>query len=83
MSAFVLLFAAAADILVLDLLAPYLCDDSQTSAQNEDCFCCCAHIIVGVPPVHVPAQLIQFADVGTRPAFFSQEPAAVYHPPRV
>ena len=81
-AAFALLFAAATDLLVVDLLAPLICDDSQASGQNEDCFCCCAHIIVTVPPVHIPAQPIQFADLAAPPVFLSQESTDVYHPPR-
>ena len=81
-AAFALLFAAGTDLLVVDLLAPLLCDDSQDSGQNEDCFCCCAHIIVAVPPVQIPAQPIQVADLAASPVLFFQEPSDVYHPPR-
>ena len=81
-AAFALLFAAGTDLLVIDLFAPLLCDDSEAAGQNEDCFCCCAHIIVAVPPVQIPIQPIQLADLAVSPVFFSQEPTDVYHPPR-
>jgi hypothetical protein len=82
LAAFALLFAAGTDLLVVDLFAPLLCDDSQASGRNEDCFCCCAHIIVAAPPIQIPAQPVQFTDVAASPVFFSQEPTDVYHPPR-
>ena len=81
-AAFALLFAAGTDLLVVDLFAPLLCDDNQASDQNEDCFCCCAHIIVAAPPVQIPAQPIQVADLAASPVLFFQEPSDVYHPPR-
>ena len=80
-AAFALLFAAGADLLIVDLFTPFVCD-SQTSGLDDDCFCCCAHIVVPAAPVHIPAEPVQVAELSLRPLFFSQDPPDVYHPPR-
>lgn len=86
--ALLLLLFAAVDLFGVDLFAPGLCDASASegpangSADEDDCFCCCGHIVFATPPriervdSH-PSDRPPLAVVGT-----SAELKPVYHPPR-
>jgi hypothetical protein len=56
---------------------------SDQSCEEEDCFCCCSHIVPGVP-VNVAAlglkTLVPAAIINSLP---SPPPQSTYHPPRV
>jgi len=80
-AAFALLFAAGTDLLIVDFLNPFVCS-SETSGQDDGCFCCCAHIVVPTVPVHVPVEPAQVAELSLKPSFFSQAPSDSFHPPR-
>jgi hypothetical protein len=85
---FLLLFAAV-DLFAIDLFAPALCAPASTSestnpaGDEDDCFCCCGHIVVGT--------VFQVEPVT---AYSSDEPVpilnpvsadrpSIYRPPRV
>jgi len=57
--------------------------DSRQSGTDEDCFCCCSHIIpsphVSVAALNCPPQ----PDDPAIPSFPSSSPHGVYHPPRL
>ena len=86
--ALLLLMFAAVDLFGIDLFFPSLCvspssDASQSSSADEDdCFCCCGHIVFKAAP--------QLTTVHSRPSdsppltvrFNSAERASIYRPPR-
>jgi hypothetical protein len=57
--------------------------DSRQSGTDEDCFCCCSHIIpsphVSVAALNCPPQ----PDDPAIPSFPSSSPHGVFHPPRL
>jgi hypothetical protein len=56
------------------------CDDSPS---NEDCYCCCAHVLV-IPYITVDPASISVGFVGPEPSFLASVPARVPDlPPRV
>jgi hypothetical protein len=84
-AALALLLLACADILAVDMFgqsgntAP-ACSDGEN--HDEDCFCCCRHVIV--TPQLAPQQIRQSQTVVTAelPAFESRPVAVPFHPPR-
>jgi hypothetical protein len=87
LAALTLLIAAGTDLFVVDFISPALCDDSQAPASSQtfssdDCFCCCAHLVMPAPPVVMPVQALAFLDPTSDPILFTPELAPVYHPPR-
>ena len=80
--ALLLLLFAAVDLFGIDLFVPTLCDSLATSADEDDCFCCCGHIVFKTAP--------QLATAGSRPSdtpplkvrFTSSDRSSIYHPPR-
>jgi hypothetical protein len=87
LAAMTLLAAAGADLLFVDFSSSFACDRRQAPGSPEqptgdDCFCCCAHIIVPVQPVQIPAQPAQALVFLTDPPFLSPRLENVYHPPR-
>src|SRR5215475_932230 len=86
-TAFFLLASAAVDLLGVDLWSPLLCDESSSEngsrpSSNDDCFCCCTHIVLTRPIVLEPAQICAVAE--SLPSMFmtNAEPTGIYHPPR-
>ena len=87
--ALLLLLFAAVDLFAIDLFAPSLCAPATTSdgsgtpsADEDDCFCCCGHIVVRAPIhiVHVAAFSSDDPIVIVGPV--SADRPSVYHPPR-
>ena len=79
MVALLLLLFAAVDLFAIDLFAPSMCAPTTTSdgsgnpgAGEDDCFCCCGHIVVRAPLHIVPVA-----------AFSSDEPVVVVSPASV
>lgn len=79
MVALLLLLFAAVDLFAIDLFAPSMCAPTTTSdgsgnpgADEDDCFCCCGHIVVRAPLHIVPVA-----------AFSSDEPVVVVSPASV
>ncbi|HEU0177480.1 MAG TPA: hypothetical protein VFV58_24720 [Blastocatellia bacterium] len=62
---------------------PQPAQDSRESGTDEDCFCCCSHIIpsshVSVAALNCPPQPYDPADT----SFPSSSPHDVFHPPRL
>jgi hypothetical protein len=81
--ALLLLLFAAVDLLGIDLFRPSLCaSPSEGSADQDDCFCCCGHIVFKTAP--------QLSAVHSWPSdtppltvrFTSAERTSIYRPPR-
>jgi hypothetical protein len=51
--------------------------------REEDCFCCCSHIVPGVPADIAALGLKTLAPVATINSLPSPPPQRTYHPPRV
>jgi len=87
LAALTLLLAAATDLLIVDFASAWICDGatspgSSTRLPEDDCFCCCAHIIVPVPPITIPSQTAQSFLPVTDFRLVSPQLGTVYHPPR-
>jgi hypothetical protein len=62
---------------------PLPAQDSHQSGTDEDCFCCCSHII---PSPHVSVATLNCQpqpDDPAIPPFPSSSPHGVFHPPRL
>jgi hypothetical protein len=62
---------------------PQPAQDSHQSGTDEDCFCCCSHII---PSPHVNVATLNCQprpDDPAIPPFHSSSPHGVFHPPRL
>src|SRR5215475_819395 len=62
---------------------PQPIQDSHQSGTDEDCFCCCSHII---PSPHVSVAALNCPprpDDPAIPSFPSSSPHGVFHPPRL
>ncbi len=87
-TAFILLLAAAFDIFVVDFALAGSCDEaaSQNGTKpypDDDCFCCCAHIVL-TKPAHVePLQVYSVAESIVSILTTDSEPDGIYHPPRI
>jgi hypothetical protein len=87
LTAVVLLLLAGTDLLAIDLFSSFLCDEGRLSGSSkaspdEDCFCCCAHVVHSTPLVYRPLQMINTFDPAIQPVPRSPELTSVYHPPR-
>ena len=84
-AALLILTSAAFDLLVVDFWLPVFCDQASSEndpSSSDDCFCCCAHIVLTKPTQVEPVQVSGVAkDVPSR-FMTSAEPAGIYHPPR-
>ena len=83
--ALVLLLVAAVDLGAIDLFAPAMCSDSTDSgsaAKDNDCFCCCAHIVFSSPPPlpQVSQETSEFALLNL--PSLSGDRLSVYRPPK-
>ena len=83
-AALALLLSVGADLAV-DLAYGANCDDKSaqsSSTSNDECFCCCVHIVMPIPPVSMPGQIVSFREPlnGLLPP--SSERATIFHPPR-
>jgi hypothetical protein len=85
-TALILLLLAGFDLLVVDL-ASAVCKEtavpgSSTSFPDEDCFCCCAHIVFATPASALPLRNIAGVDPVKAPSTLPPQLAPIYHPPR-
>jgi hypothetical protein len=55
---------------------------SEPECEEEDCFCCCSHIVPGVPLSIAPLGLKTMAAVAAITSLPSPPPQSTYHPPR-
>lgn len=85
--AVLLLTWAAYDLLVVDSgLQGYCSEDSSNNGSkpyNDDCFCCCAHIVLTKPTQVEPVQIATVAEFIPSALFVGAEPTGIYHPPRI
>src|SRR5215468_1128789 len=87
-AALLILTSAAYDLIVVDFCLSASCDEGATpngskTSSDDDCFCCCAHIVF-TKPTHVEPVRIAVAAEFVPSAFFaSAEPEGIYHPPRI
>jgi hypothetical protein len=55
---------------------------SDQGCEEGDCFCCCSHIVPGVPVSVAALGLKTLAAVAAITSFPSPPPQSTYHPPR-
>ena len=87
--ALMLLMFAAVDLFAIDVFYPDLCDspftntsDNQNSSDQDDCFCCCGHIVFSAPPQLGTLRSTPSDDPPVKAQSISREPASIYRPPR-
>lgn len=90
--ALALLVSAAVDLFVVDLVASPPCartvgaastsEPGQRPDADDDCFCCCSHIVPGRAPDLARASLIGPQAAPQEPAEPASKPTSIYHPPR-
>ncbi len=86
--ALLLLLFAAVDLFGVDLFFPTLCASPSSEASrtaspdDDDCFCCCGHIVFNRAPQLkvVPSQTFNTPTLTIR--FVSAERTSIYRPPR-
>ncbi len=84
-AAFVLLLCAAFDLFAVDtaLLRPANSTDSDCGCpSDEDCFCCCRHIVIVPAVTFMPMQAVAEVEQQPLPRFHSIHLPVPYHPPR-
>lgn len=82
-----LLFYTGADFIACDVAALVTCElgdvsDSNGGAKQDDCFCCCTHLVITTPDVLNalgPVSFPQAEPVLIQP---SADRASIYHPPK-
>jgi hypothetical protein len=86
-TALLILTTAAYDLLVVDFWSQASCDqpaqNGDTQNANDDCFCCCAHIVLTQPTQIEPVRITRIVQVASSESFISAEPTGIYHPPRI
>jgi len=86
------LFLAAAGDLLADILTLSVCvehgqaaDPTGTDrgqAPQNDCFCCCTHVVPAPPVELAVADVIARVPTTADPAAPAPEPSLIYHPPK-
>jgi len=77
-----LLLAAGVDVLALDFLLPSWCTDGSDSGRDDDCFCCCRHVVPTALVTLEPLELLRETVVPLEVTIATVEGPAVYHPPK-
>ena len=85
--AMILLILAGTDLLVVDFASSFLCDQGELPASTEtfpddDCFCCCAHIIGPRAPLAAPTLPANAFEAIPLRVHQSALSITIYHPPR-
>ena len=88
MVALLLLLFAAVDLFAIDVFAPSLCAPATTNestspvGDEDDCFCCCGHIVVSTAVQVVPVAAYSSDEPvpAVNPA--SADRNCIYRPPR-
>lgn len=57
--------------------------DSSPASTDEDCFCCCSHILPGCPVNHVTLNTMPRIDIPLIESLPSPPPQDTFHPPRL
>ena len=87
-AAFLLLVLAAGDLLVIDCAVPGICAGTSGPAgcsdesRDDDCFCCCTHVVATPRVILRPLDRIRTAVVFAGISFMSADRARIDHPPR-
>lgn len=88
-AAVILLLITGAELFACEILAPERCEsfgfpsDNPNSTGDDNCICCCAHILVGEPLVlQASGDAVAIPDAAP-PMTPESEPLSVYHPPKV
>jgi hypothetical protein len=83
-----LLLLTGAELFACDMIAPDQCETfgvpaDGTSQPDDNCICCCSHIVVSdaitLTPSHHQVETIDFAT----PPKPDREPTSIYHPPKI
>ena len=86
-AALLILSSAAYDLLVVDFWSVALCDEAPQNGSkpypDDDCFCCCAHVVLTKPTLIEPLEIARVAEFAPAKLFVSAEPTGPYHPPRI
>jgi hypothetical protein len=56
--------------------------DSQPASTDEDCFCCCSHIIPGYWIAVAPLEMTPRLNIPSTEPLLSPPPRDTFHPPR-
>ena len=87
-AAVLLLLLTGAELFACEIIAPDRCEsfgfpsDNPDSAGDDNCICCCAHILIASPIIlGACGEAVAISDSPT-PAPPESEPLSVYHPPK-
>ncbi len=56
--------------------------DSSPASTEDDCFCCCSHVLPGCPVNHVTLNMMPRIDIPLIESLPSPPPQNTFHPPR-
>lgn len=89
LAAILLLLVTGAELFACEILAPEQCEsfgypaDSGSTAADDNCICCCAHVIVAEPfELKASNEAVLLLDA-QNPAFPQSRTLTFYRPPRV
>jgi hypothetical protein len=88
MVALLLLLFAAVDLFAIDLFAPSLCapatasDSKNPVGDEDDCFCCCGHIVVSTAFQVLPVIGYSYDEPVPFLNLASADRTSIYRPPR-
>lgn len=88
LAAVVILLLTGVELFACDMLAPNQCESfgmpgTSPDQQDDNCICCCTHIVVVEPVVLAPQPEPVMTVSVLDPAQPHYDPPAIYHPPRV
>ena len=82
-----LLLLTSAELYACEVLAPEQCEsfgypqDGNPQQSDDNCICCCAHVIV-VQPVLLDASVLVIKGLDpVEPRQVERQPSSIYHPP--
>ena len=88
LAAVFLLLLTSAELYACEVLAPEQCEsfgypqDASPQQSDDNCICCCAHVIV-VRPVLLDASVLVITTLDpVESRQIEQQPASIYHPPK-
>ena len=83
-----LLLITGAELFACEVLAPEQCESfglpqgGETQDRDDNCLCCCAHIVVGEPlRLEVTSEAVSIVEPEDPPKA-ERQPSAIYHPPK-
>lgn len=88
LAAILLLLVTGAELFACEMLAPEQCEsfgfpsDNDAAQLNDNCICCCNHILVAQPVTLTPSHQTVVHVEFLQPAAPQVRPATVYHPPK-